>query len=36
MTSKENQARTDFSALALSPAMLANLKQLGYTQMTPI
>lgn len=36
MTSKENQARTDFSALALSPAMLANLQQLGYTQMTPI
>ena len=36
MTSKENQARTDFSALALSPAMLANLQQLGYTTMTPI
>ena len=36
MTSKENQARTDFSALALSPATLANLQQLGYTTMTPI
>ena len=36
MTSKENQASTDFSALALSPATLANLQQLGYTQMTPI
>ena len=36
MTSKENQASTDFSALALSPSTLANLQQLGYTQMTPI
>ena len=36
MTSKENQARADFSALALSPATLANLQQLGYTTMTPI
>ena len=36
MTSKENQARTDFSTLALSPATLANLQQLGYTTMTPI
>ncbi len=31
MTSKENQASTDFSTLALSPATLANLQQLGYT-----
>ncbi|PJI99291.1 ATP-dependent RNA helicase DbpA [Acidovorax sp. 69] len=36
MTSKENQASTDFSTLALNPAMLANLQQLGYIQMTPI
>ena len=36
MTSKENQASTDFSTLALSPATLANLQQLGYTTMTPI
>ena len=36
MTSKENQASTDFSALALSPAQLSNLQQLGYTSMTPI
>ena len=36
MTSKENQARTDFSTLALSPATQANLQQLGYTTMTPI
>ena len=27
---------TDFSSLSLSPAMLANLQQLGYTAMTPI
>ncbi|MGQ3002386.1 MAG: DEAD/DEAH box helicase, partial [Hydrogenophaga sp.] len=27
---------TAFSALPLSPAMLANLEQLGYTAMTPI
>ena len=36
MTSKENQAGAAFSALALSPAVLANLQQLGYTTMTPI
>ena len=36
MTSKETPASTAFSTLALSPAMLANLMQLGYTQMTPI
>eukprot|EP01030_Chromulinospumella_sphaerica_P007145 gene7145-6988_t len=36
MTSKENQASTDFSTLALSPTTLANLQQLGYTTMTPI
>ncbi|MDM7949501.1 ATP-dependent RNA helicase DbpA [Hydrogenophaga sp.] len=29
-------AGTDFSALPLSPAMLANLQQLGYLEMTPI
>jgi ATP-dependent RNA helicase DbpA len=29
-------AATPFSALPLSPAMLANLAQLGYTEMTPI
>jgi ATP-dependent RNA helicase DbpA len=27
---------TDFSSLSLSPAVLANLKQLGYESMTPI
>ena len=27
---------TSFSALALSPAMLANLEQLAYHEMTPI
>ncbi|MDY0107900.1 MAG: ATP-dependent RNA helicase DbpA, partial [Giesbergeria sp.] len=36
MTSPDTQASTDFSTLALSPAQLANLQQLGYTQMTPI
>ncbi len=36
MTSKENQAGTDFGSLALSPAQLANLQQLGYRTMTPI
>ncbi|BEU94928.1 ATP-dependent RNA helicase DbpA [Acidovorax sp. DW039] len=36
MTSKENQASTDFRTLALSPAMLDNLQQLGYTSMTAI
>jgi ATP-independent RNA helicase DbpA len=29
-------ANTDFSALSLSPAMLANLQTLGYLAMTPI
>src|SRR6218665_3402827 len=36
MTSQENPAGTDFSALALSPAMLSNLQRLGSRQMTPI
>ena len=36
MTSSTPPASAGFSALALSPAMLANLQQLGYTQMTPI
>jgi len=27
---------SDFSSLPLAPAMLANLEQLGYLQMTPI
>ena len=36
MTSKETPASTDFRTLALSPATLANLQQLGYTTMTPI
>ena len=36
MTSKETPASTDFRTLALSPSTLANLQQLGYTQMTPI
>ena len=36
MTSQENQAGTDFGSLALSPAQLANLQQLGYRTMTPI
>ena len=36
MTPKEFPAGADFGALALSPAMLANLQQLGYTTMTPI
>jgi hypothetical protein len=31
MTSKDHQAAR-ISALALSPAMLANLQQLGYTR----
>ncbi|MFZ3221922.1 MAG: DEAD/DEAH box helicase, partial [Rugosibacter sp.] len=35
--SPENAAAsTSFSQLPLSPAMLANLQQLGYAQMTPI
>jgi len=36
MTSQDNQAGADFGTLALSPATLANLRQLGYVQMTPI
>ena len=36
MTSLDNQAGADFGTLALSPATLANLRQLGYVQMTPI
>lgn len=36
MTSNDNHAGTGFSALALSPAMQANLQQLGYTSMTAI
>jgi len=36
MTSLDNQAGADFGTLALSPATLANLRQLGYMQMTPI
>ena len=36
MTSPLPQASTDFGTLALSPAQLSNLQQLGYLQMTPI
>ena len=36
MTSPQNHASSDFGTLALSPAMLANLQQLGYLRMTPI
>ncbi len=36
MTSPQNQAGAAFSTLALGAAQLANLQQLGYTQMTPI
>jgi len=36
MTSQDNQAGAAFSSLALGSAQLANLQQLGYTQMTPI
>ncbi|MDD2712479.1 MAG: ATP-dependent RNA helicase DbpA, partial [Simplicispira sp.] len=36
MTSTSAHSAQDFSALALSPATLANLQQLGYLQMTPI
>jgi len=36
MTSLSQDAGTGFGALALHPAMLANLEQLGYTRMTPI
>ena len=36
MTSPSPQASTAFSTLALNPATLENLQQLGYTRMTPI
>jgi len=36
MTSTPAQGAQDFSTLALNPATLANLQQLGYLQMTPI
>ncbi|HNK07435.1 MAG TPA: DEAD/DEAH box helicase, partial [Giesbergeria sp.] len=36
MTSQDHQAGAAFSTLALGSAQLANLQQLGYTQMTPI
>ncbi|MFY3384602.1 ATP-dependent RNA helicase DbpA [Paracidovorax sp. MALMAid1276] len=36
MNSATSPAAADFGALALSPSMLANLVQLGYTTMTPI
>jgi len=36
MNSPSPQAGTNFGSLALSPATVANLQQLGYTQMTPI
>ncbi|MFN7855309.1 MAG: DEAD/DEAH box helicase, partial [Acidovorax sp.] len=36
MTFSEHPASAAFSTLALSPAMLANLQQLGYLTMTPI
>ena len=36
MTSTPAPRAQDFSALALSPATLANLQQLGYLHMTPI
>ena len=36
MTTHSSPASTDFSALPLSPQMLANLASLGYAQMTPI
>jgi len=36
MTSTPPQASTGFDTLALGAAQLANLQQLGYTQMTPI
>ena len=35
-TLNKTPAATDFSSLPLAPAMLANLEQLGYLQMTPI
>ncbi|RUR66838.1 ATP-dependent RNA helicase DbpA [Variovorax guangxiensis] len=35
-TAGNGDKNNGFSALALSPQMLANLTQLGYTQMTPI
>ena len=34
--STADNGNNGFAALALSPQMLANLTQLGYTQMTPI
>ena len=36
MTSQDHQTGAAFSTLALGAAQLANLQQLGYTQMTPI
>ena len=36
MTTASNNSPTDFSALPLPAHVLANLTQLGYTQMTPI
>ncbi len=36
MTSTSAHSAQDFSALALSPATLANMQQLGYLHMTPI
>ncbi len=36
MNSTPAHSATDFSALALNPATLANLQQLGYLHMTPI
>jgi len=36
MTTSPSKNAQDFSTLALSPATLANLQQLGYLQMTPI
>ncbi len=36
MTSPSPQASAAFSTLALNPATLENLQQLGYTRMTPI
>ena len=36
MTSPENPAGAAFDTLALGPAQIANLRQLGYAHMTPI
>ena len=36
MTIASNASLTDFSTLQLPAHVLANLTQLGYTQMTPI